>query len=44
MQLKNCINHIDFLEVARGESFVAHVPVHLIGEADCAWGARTKVV
>jgi len=32
--LKNCINHIDFLEVARGESFVAHVPVHLIGEAD----------
>jgi len=32
--VKNCINHIDFLEVARGESFVAHVPVHLIGEAD----------
>jgi len=31
---KNCINHIDFLEVARGESFVAHVPVHLVGEAD----------
>jgi large subunit ribosomal protein L25 len=32
--LKNCITHIDFLEVARGESFVAHVPVHLVGEAD----------
>jgi large subunit ribosomal protein L25 len=32
--VKNCITHIDFHEVARGESFVAHVPVHLTGEAD----------
>lgn len=32
--VKNCITHIDFHEVARGESFVAQVPVHLIGEAD----------
>jgi large subunit ribosomal protein L25 len=32
--VKRCINHIDFHEVARGESFVAHVPVHLTGEAD----------
>ena len=31
---KNCINHIDFLEVARGESFVAQVPVHLINESE----------
>lgn len=32
--VKNCITHIDFHEVARGESFVAQVPVQLIGEAD----------
>jgi len=31
---KNCINHIDFLEVARGESFVAQVPVHLVNAAE----------
>jgi large subunit ribosomal protein L25 len=36
---KNCINHIDFLEVARGESFVAQVPVHLINTAE-AVGVR----
>jgi len=34
--IKDQIQHIDFLEVHRGESFVAHVPVHLIGEADAA--------
>jgi large subunit ribosomal protein L25 len=34
--VKNCINHIDFLEVARGESFVAHVPVHLVNESEAA--------
>jgi large subunit ribosomal protein L25 len=32
--VKNCITHIDFHEVARGESFVAHVPVQLVNEAD----------
>jgi large subunit ribosomal protein L25 len=29
------INHIDFHEVARGESFVARIPVLLTGMADC---------
>ena len=29
------INHIDFHEVARGESFVARVPVQLTGVSDC---------
>ena len=29
------IEHIDFREVARGESFVARVPVQLVGAADC---------
>ena len=38
---KNCINHIDFLEVARGESFVAQVPVHLINEAE-ATGVKNE--
>jgi len=38
---KNCINHIDFLEVARGESFVAHVPVHLINASEAA-GVRLE--
>ena len=38
---KNCINHIDFLEVARGESFVAHVPVHLINTSEAA-GVRLE--
>ncbi len=33
--IKNEINHIDFHEVKRGESFVARVPVHLAGDADC---------
>lgn len=28
------IEHIDFQEVARGESFVTHVPIHLVGEDD----------
>lgn len=32
--IKDLIEHIDFHEVARGESFVAHVPVHLNGEAN----------
>jgi large subunit ribosomal protein L25 len=32
--VKRCINHIDFHEIARGESFVSLVPVHLTGEAD----------
>lgn len=39
--VKNCINHIDFLEVARGESFVAQVPVHLINEAE-ALGVKNE--
>lgn len=39
--VKNCINHIDFHEVVRGESFVAHVPVHLIGEKD-ALGVKNE--
>ncbi|CAA6678684.1 MULTISPECIES: 50S ribosomal protein L25 [unclassified Lentimonas] len=38
---KNCINHIDFLEVARGESFIAHVPVHLINASEAA-GVRLE--
>lgn len=29
------IEHIDFREVARGESFVARVPVQLVGSGDC---------
>lgn len=29
------IEHIDFREVARGESFVARVPVQLVGANDC---------
>ncbi len=29
------IEHIDFREVARGESFVAKIPVHLDGSSDC---------
>jgi large subunit ribosomal protein L25 len=29
------INHIDFLEVRRGESFVTRVPVHLKNEDNC---------
>ncbi|WP_269522553.1 50S ribosomal protein L25 [Coraliomargarita parva] len=32
--IKDTVEHIDFHEVARGESFVAHVPVHLVGESD----------
>ena len=32
--IKSSINHIDFHEVKRGESFVAQVPVHVSGEAD----------
>lgn len=39
--VKNCINHIDFHEVSTGESFVAHVPVHLIGEED-ALGVKNE--
>jgi len=33
--IRNQINHIDFHEVKRGESFVARVPVHLAGENEC---------
>lgn len=32
--IKDSVQHIDFFEVSRGESFVAHVPVHLNGESD----------
>jgi large subunit ribosomal protein L25 len=39
--VKRCINHIDFHEVARGETFVAHVPIHLIHEAD-ALGVKNE--
>lgn len=39
--VKNCITHIDFLEVARGESFVAQVPVHLVNESE-AIGVRNE--
>lgn len=33
--VKNVINHIDFQEIERGHAFTTHVPVHLVGEADC---------
>ncbi|MGJ8639629.1 MAG: 50S ribosomal protein L25 [Opitutaceae bacterium] len=33
--IKGTVNHIDFQEVERGHSFTTHIPVHLIGEADC---------
>lgn len=33
--IRNQINHIDFHEVKRGESFVARVPVHVTGDSDC---------
>lgn len=39
--VKPGITHIDFHEVARGESFSAQVPVHLIGEAE-AIGVRNE--
>lgn len=39
--IKSQVQHIDFLEVHRGESFVAHVPVHLNGEAD-ALGVKNE--
>ncbi len=32
----NQVNHVDFQEVKRGESFVTSIPTHLVGEADCA--------
>jgi large subunit ribosomal protein L25 len=35
------IDHIDFHEVARGESFVAHVPVQLLGVTNCE-GVRNE--
>jgi len=34
--IRDTVDHIDFHEVARGESFVAHVPIYLVGEADAA--------
>ncbi|MGC6506501.1 MAG: 50S ribosomal protein L25 [Coraliomargaritaceae bacterium] len=33
--IQNRINHIDFLEVKRGESFATQVPVHIVGDSDC---------
>jgi len=33
--IKDCVNHIDFQEVERGQSFNTQIGVHLIGEADC---------
>ena len=39
--LKNSINHIDFHEVERGQAFVAHVPVYLVGEDACI-GVRNE--
>lgn len=33
--VKNVINHIDFQEIERGHAFTTHVPVHLVGEANC---------
>ncbi|MGJ8652623.1 MAG: 50S ribosomal protein L25 [Opitutaceae bacterium] len=33
--LKNSVDHIDFQEVERGQSFNTHIAVHLIGESDC---------
>ena len=33
--IKGSVNHIDFQEVQRGESFVTSVPTHLSNEADC---------
>jgi large subunit ribosomal protein L25 len=33
--VKNVINHIDFQEIERGHAFTTHIPVTLIGEADC---------
>lgn len=32
--IRSSINHIDFHEVKRGESFVAHVPIQVSNEAD----------
>ena len=39
--LKNIINHVDFHEVERGQTFVAQVPVHLVGEDICI-GVRNE--
>lgn len=33
--VKNIINHIDFQEIERGHDFITHIPVYLVGEADC---------
>ena len=33
--IKGSVNHIDFYEVKRGESFVTHVPTHLVSESAC---------
>jgi len=33
--IKGSVDHIDFQEVERGHSFTTHVPVQLVGEADC---------
>ncbi len=32
--IKRSIDHIDFHEVARGETFTASIPVHLVGESE----------
>ena len=39
--IKNSINHIDFHEIERGELFVAHVPVNLVGENESV-GVRNE--
>lgn len=33
--IRGTVVHIDFYEVKRGESFVTHVPTHLVNETSC---------
>lgn len=33
--IKGTVNHVDFQEVKRGESFVTSVPTHLVNEGSC---------
>lgn len=39
--IRNSVDHVDFHEVARGETFSAQIPVHLVGEDDCV-GVRNE--
>lgn len=39
--IKDNINHVDFHEVESGETFTAHIPVHLVGE-DESVGVRNE--